>query len=106
MDTPGLREVGMWGAGGGIDETFEDIETLARGCRFTDCRHESEPGCAVLQAVADGTLESDRLESHRKLQKELAHLRRKTDVLARLAEQKRCKQIHREMRRREGRRET
>lgn len=70
IDTPGMRELGMWDSGDGIDTAFADIEKLSRECRFSDCTHTSEPGCAVLQAPADGTLDAARLESYRKLKTE------------------------------------
>ncbi|MEE2033352.1 ribosome small subunit-dependent GTPase A [Rhodococcus chondri] len=70
IDTPGLRGVGMWDAGAGIAAAFPDIDDLAQHCRFTDCAHESEPGCAVRSAVEHGDLDARRVESHRKLQRE------------------------------------
>jgi ribosome biogenesis GTPase / thiamine phosphate phosphatase len=74
LDTPGMRELQLWDAGSGIDAAFEDVEQLAAECRFSDCSHQREPGCAVLAAVDDGRLELDRLRSWRKLQRELAAL--------------------------------
>ncbi|MFJ7150430.1 ribosome small subunit-dependent GTPase A [Streptomyces sp. NPDC100445] len=70
IDTPGLRGVGMYDAGHGVGQVFADIEELAAGCRFHDCAHEAEPGCAVRTAVADGVLPDRRLESYRKLVRE------------------------------------
>lgn len=72
IDTPGMRELGMWDSGDGIDTAFRDIEALACGCRFSDCTHRTEPGCAVLAAVADGTLDAARLASYQKLKTENA----------------------------------
>ncbi|MFE6865344.1 ribosome small subunit-dependent GTPase A [Kitasatospora sp. NPDC057692] len=69
IDTPGLREVGLYG-GEGVALAFADIEELAEQCRFHDCNHDSEPGCAVLAALADGSLPERRMESYRKLQRE------------------------------------
>jgi ribosome biogenesis GTPase len=100
VDTPGLREVGLWAGDESLGRTFDDVETLARDCRYRDCRHQGEPGCAVHQGVEDGKLDAARLSSYRKLQKEAAHVERQTDALKRIAEQKRWKTIHREMRRR------
>jgi ribosome biogenesis GTPase / thiamine phosphate phosphatase len=80
IDTPGMRELGMWSADG-LDETFSEIAALAERCKFRDCGHESEPGCAVVAAIADGTLEESRLHAWRKLLREarrveqLAHQR-------------------------------
>jgi ribosome biogenesis GTPase len=76
-----------------MDAAFADITDLAAGCRFSDCRHESEPACAVRGALADGTLSHDRLESHRKLEREAAHVARKTDRLAAEAERRKWKAI-------------
>ena len=73
IDTPGMRELGMWDSETGIDTAFADIEELSRRCRYTDCTHTSEPGCAILAAVADGTLDIARLESYRKLKAENAY---------------------------------
>ncbi|HUR17371.1 MAG TPA: ribosome small subunit-dependent GTPase A [Acidimicrobiales bacterium] len=71
IDTPGLRSVGLEGAEGGVAMTFPDVEEVAGGCRFRDCVHTGEPGCAVVAAVAAGALDSDRVASYRKLQAEL-----------------------------------
>lgn len=70
IDTPGLREVGMWVGTQGSAHVFGDIEALADGCRFGDCAHEGEPGCAVLEAQANGTLSADRLSQRQQLQRE------------------------------------
>jgi ribosome biogenesis GTPase len=70
VDTPGLRAVAMVDADDGVATTFSDIRSIAEGCRFRDCTHENEPGCAVLAAVESGGLESGRLESWRKLRSE------------------------------------
>ena len=83
LDTPGMRELGLWSAEAGVDETFSDLAELAAGCRFTDCAHQSEPGCAVRAAIADGRFAEERLSSYRKLQRELERLELKTDPRAR-----------------------
>ena len=70
IDTPGMRELGMWDSGDGINTAFADIEELSRACKYADCTHTAEPGCAVLKALADGTLDADRLASYRKLKTE------------------------------------
>ena len=70
IDTPGMRELGMWDSGDGIDTAFADIEELSRACKYADCTHTSEPGCAVLRAIEDGTLDAVRLASYRKLKTE------------------------------------
>jgi len=85
MDTPGIRELRVWTLEEGLDQTFPEIEELARGCRFDDCRHVAEPGCAVLEAERSGRLDPARLASYRKLQAEAAYQARKTDPIARRA---------------------
>ena len=79
IDTPGLRELGMWVDEEGIDAAFTDITDLAEQCRFNDCAHLTEPGCAVLAAIAAGDLAADRLESYRKLLGEAAFAARQND---------------------------
>ena len=76
IDNPGMREVGLWAAEAGVGETFDDVASLAGGCRFDDCRHDSEPGCAVQAAVQRGELRQERLTSFRKLASELRRPRR------------------------------
>jgi ribosome biogenesis GTPase / thiamine phosphate phosphatase len=95
MDTPGLRELQLWDAAEGVARAFEDIEGLAAQCRFRDCRHEQEPGCAVRRAVQEGTLEEARLENRAKLLREQEFLVRKVDTAARATEKERIKSIHR-----------
>ncbi len=80
IDSPGLRAVGMWIDEGGIDATFSDIAELAASCRFSDCAHDGEPGCAVTDALASGLLEPRRLDSYRKLQREAAWAERRHDA--------------------------
>ncbi|MFD7923939.1 ribosome small subunit-dependent GTPase A [Streptomyces sp. NPDC059740] len=80
IDTPGLRGVGMWDAEEGLARTFADVAELAADCRFHDCSHQAEPGCAVLTAVAEGALPDRRLESYRKLVRENRWINAKTDV--------------------------
>jgi ribosome biogenesis GTPase len=91
IDTPGLRELQFWE--GDVSAAFEDIESLAAECRFRDCAHAREPGCAVLAAVDDGRLELDRLRSWRKFQRELEAVAARTDRRLRLARKKRWKEI-------------
>ncbi|WP_411081246.1 ribosome small subunit-dependent GTPase A [Streptomyces sp. cmx-18-6] len=83
IDTPGLRGVGLFDAGTGVEELFSEIEELAARCRFHDCAHEREPGCAVLAALADGDLPDRRLESYRKLLRENQRIVAKTDARVR-----------------------
>jgi len=77
IDTPGLRELQLWDGAEGLEETFADLEAIAVGCRFTNCRHESEPDCAVRAAVASGQLDPARLASFQKLQREVAQFGRR-----------------------------
>lgn len=93
IDTPGIRSLGVTGADDGLAPAFADVADLAAGCRFADCRHHGEPGCAVLAAVADGTLAEERLASHRKLEREAAHVARQGDRLLREAERRKWKAI-------------
>ena len=85
LDTPGMRELRVGVLDEGLKETFADIEVFAESCRFRDCRHEGEPGCAVLEAVDQGNLDSGRLASFRKLQAEAAYELRRADPRARAA---------------------
>jgi ribosome biogenesis GTPase len=93
IDTPGLRELQLFGTDGGVRETFADIEEIATECRFRDCRHDIEPGCAVTRAIDEGRLDPERLENYKKMLRELAHLERKTDLAARLREKQRWKKL-------------
>jgi ribosome biogenesis GTPase / thiamine phosphate phosphatase len=93
IDTPGLREVGMGTASAGIAETFPDILELAGGCRFSDCRHEQEPGCAVQEAVKCGILSSSRLENYHRLMRECAFVQEKAEIGLVRTERKRWKGI-------------
>ena len=94
IDTPGLRELGVLD-GDGVSTAFEDVEGVAAGCRFNDCQHRSEPGCAVRAALHDGTLQLDRLDAYNKLQREARRAVLATDAIARRAERKRWNVIHR-----------
>ncbi|MEV8567417.1 ribosome small subunit-dependent GTPase A [Streptomyces sp. NPDC051322] len=80
IDTPGLRGVGLWDASSGVGQVFSEIDVLAGECRFHDCAHEAEPGCAVLAAIEDGSLPVRRLESYRKLLRENQRIIAKTDA--------------------------
>jgi ribosome biogenesis GTPase len=99
IDTPGLRSIGLWDTDAGLDLVFADIDALAQSCRFGDCGHVSEPGCAVLAAIDDGTLPIRRLESWRKLQREAAWMAARTDARLRQQRVAAWKRIHRDIRR-------
>ena len=94
MDTPGMRELQLWGGEEGLKDAFDDIAALAQQCRFRDCQHGVEPDCAVQAAIQTGTLTPNRFESYLKLQKEIAYLHRKENKVAELQEKERWKKIH------------
>jgi ribosome biogenesis GTPase len=89
LDTPGLRELGLWDDGAGLDLAFADVARAAEACRFTDCRHEGEPGCAVRAALDDGSLGADRFEGWQRLAREERFRALEMDAVARRAERKR-----------------
>ncbi len=94
IDTPGMRELQPWVDESAVSDTFEDIAELALSCRFGDCAHDTEPGCAVLAAVERGTLDGERLAHYRHLGREMAFEERKRDKSAAAAEKRRWKKIH------------
>ena len=79
IDTPGMREIQMWGDAQSLQASFEDIAALAAGCKFRGCRHDAEPGCNVKSALEDGRLAPDRYDSYKKLEREIAYLARRQD---------------------------
>jgi ribosome biogenesis GTPase len=95
IDTPGMRELQLWDAADAAKDTFEDIETLAAGCHFTDCRHQHEPRCAVKAAVEAGELAADRFGGYLKLQDELRSLEARRDIRAQIEEKRQNKVIGR-----------
>ena len=104
IDTPGMRELGLADAEGGLAGAFADIEEIAKDCRFVDCGHENEPGCAVTRALEEGTLDRDRFANYLKMKRELLYIERKQDAGAAVAERTKWKKIHkmaREISRRE-----
>lgn len=98
IDTPGMRELQLWGTEEGLNDTFGDIDHCSSQCQFSDCRHMSEPNCAVRKALSEGKLDHTRYESYRKLQKELAYLARQENKQEYLAEKARWKKITRQLR--------
>jgi len=98
IDTPGMRELQLWNADEGLESAFADVEAVAEWCRFRDCAHNREPGCAVRAAVETGTLAPDRLEHWHRLKRELAYLDRKQDELATAQLRARVKAINRNLR--------
>ncbi|CAM3263590.1 ribosome small subunit-dependent GTPase A [Sporolactobacillus spathodeae] len=100
IDTPGMRELQLWTASdGAFSQSFADIDQLAQNCHFSDCSHQSEPGCAVQAALLSGALDLGRWTSYQKLQREQAFLKRKIDKRALSAEKERWKKISKQMRR-------
>ena len=97
IDTPGLRELGRWEGSEGLREVFEDVEALAPGCKFNDCGHQTEPGCAVRAAVESGALPGDRLESFLKLRAEIAAREKKVDARARAEGKAKIREVARSM---------
>ena len=105
IDTPGVRSLGLWADEESVEAAFEDIGELAEQCRFRDCSHESEPGCAVVAAVEDGSLPEVRYEQYHSLRREAAALDRRSDPAQRHADGKRFGKMAREAkaeRRRKG----
>ncbi len=99
IDTPGLRSVGLDPAGDGLDAAFADVADLANGCRFRDCRHQGEPGCAVEAATSAGRLDPGRWEGYQRLERELRYRELAADLGAAAAERKRWRSIHKEVKR-------
>lgn len=99
IDTPGLRGVGLWDAAEGIGRTFSDIEELAARCRFTDCAHDTEPGCAVREAVESGELTRRRVDSYRKLVRENAWMAARTDKRLRAERERMWRDVTKQQRR-------
>lgn len=91
IDTPGMRELGMWDSASGVEETFSEIEELANQCRFFDCAHQSEPGCAIRRALQEGTLAEARWQSYLKLKAETEYAADSQSYLA--AKEKKFKDI-------------
>jgi ribosome biogenesis GTPase len=98
IDSPGMRSVGMWEIEQGLDEAFADVERFAAQCRFSDCTHGVEPGCAVRAAIDSGELAAERLASRDKLARESAAYARRADPLARQDERRKWKAIQKSTR--------
>lgn len=103
IDTPGIRSVGLWADSDAVATTFDDIDDLAAGCRFADCRHDTEPGCAVRAAVEAGTLSADRLERWRALEREAVATERRADPHAQKVWGRSFSRMAKEAGRRKGR---
>ncbi len=98
IDNPGMRELQLWAGREALDDVFHEVSELARECRFRDCTHSSEPGCAVRTALENGGLDLRRWNSYLKLAAELRHLETEQDARSRIAERNRWKAIHRSLR--------
>lgn len=97
IDTPGIRELQLWDAQDGISQTFNDIEQMAKKCKFSDCTHLNEPGCAVRKAMDEGFLDGDRLKSYLKVQKENEYLQSRQSQSAAKTERDKWKAIHKQI---------
>ncbi len=98
IDTPGLREIHVYGDSEDLERTFENVQAFSQDCKFRDCTHNAEPGCGVRAALESGALAREEYENHIKLQKELGHSRRQVDQRAAAKEKKRWKQVSTDMR--------
>ena len=98
IDTPGMRELGLVADETALDESFDDIGALMAACKFSDCTHASEPGCAILAALADESLSPGRWQSYLKLERELAFVARKEDPRVEAANRAQWKKIHKTQR--------
>lgn len=94
LDTPGMRELQLWDVQESLDQVFQDIYDLAQSCRFRDCRHDQEPGCAVREALESGQLEGKRFDNYRRMLRELKYLELRQDGMAARAEKQKWKKIH------------
>jgi len=93
IDTPGMREVQMWEGSEGVSETFADVENFTGQCKFSDCKHKSEPGCAIKKAIENGELDEERYMSYLKLQSEIKYFENRNNQKALLAEKKKSKKV-------------
>lgn len=98
LDTPGMREIQLWGPEEALEKGFADIEKIAEGCRFSDCSHGAEPGCAVHEALEKGKIPQDRIDNYKKLREELVQLERNQEVRTGIANKQRRKTYTREPR--------
>jgi ribosome biogenesis GTPase len=102
LDTPGMRELQLWADEEALDTTFPEVSELAAGCRFDDCAHHGEPGCAVLAAVGSGALPVERFDAWRKLQREIRALEVRRDARLRQEHKRQAKTMERNLRRHYG----
>lgn len=93
IDTPGMREIQVWEGSEGMSENFTDVEQYFPDCKFTDCRHETEPGCAVIKAIENGELDEKRYKNYVKMQREVKHFENMNNQKAKLAEKRKWKKV-------------
>ena len=98
LDTPGLRELALWSSDNGFAATFSEIEIAGQNCRYSDCTHTHEKGCAVKDAVESGEISQEMYDNYLKLKKELDYLEKRQDVSAAQEEKRKWRSIHKEMR--------
>jgi ribosome biogenesis GTPase len=96
IDTPGMRELQLWASQESVDAAFDEIAEIAAGCRFRDCKHAGERGCAVEAALARGTIGADRMASYRKLAAEARHHEVMSDKFAALEQKRQWKVMHKQ----------
>lgn len=99
IDTPGMREIQVWEGSDGMSETFTDVEQYFSECKFTDCKHETEPGCAIIKAIENGELDEKRYKNYVKMQKEVKHFENMNNQKAKLAEKRKWKKVSAELKR-------
>ena len=97
IDTPGMRELQLWDAGDGLKQYFNDIENLANCCRYRDCKHNSEPECAIKEAILQGELDKSRYEAYLKMKNELDFLSKRQNKKASQIEKEKWKNIHKQI---------
>ena len=93
IDNPGIREIGFWDDGGGLNAAFPEIGNLSTTCRFHDCSHTHEPGCQVLHGITTGAIKKDRLDSYHKMKRELAYLSARQTKSSGRVEKERWKEV-------------
>jgi len=105
MDTPGMREIQLWSEESALASSFDDIQVLAEQCKFSDCSHTTEPGCAVLEEIDAGKMDQDRIDSYHKLERELQRLAAQQDAQARIKRKTQVRQFSRMIRKRPTKRD-
>jgi ribosome biogenesis GTPase len=104
IDTPGMREIQLWADNVSLSHSFQDIESLAASCKFSDCKHNTEPGCSITKAVSSGDLEPDRLERYFKLAKELEHFESQQNAASRAEKKQENKRFSKLLKNRQDKR--